>query len=369
MAEQHELIIKTFNNMLLPVALIDDELSIIWANKAALKKFPMLDKNDGLSVLFSTNQLELARNHCGSCREQLSVPLGELSQFSANFVPLDEGIMVSFGVGLHEDSTTGAPADNLTFLISNQMRAPLTNIFASISSLARMSDNVESAQVKQICEQINESCYKMLRFTTNFTGYLKHSVGNAEFHPSLINLTNLVNEICRAVKMPIGQLEIGMKINLPDGPVFIEADDRMLTQAILHLFSNSCLYTKPENVIEVSLNKNDDNAVITVSDKGRGIPFDETDKVFEPFYSKGDDGQPFPGCGLGLTLVRYVVSQHKGDITISSSEAGTTVKMRFPITDSGKLMLKSPTPFNELIGDRFSIANVIMSDSCKPPEL
>jgi signal transduction histidine kinase len=68
---------------------------------------------------------------------------------------------------------------------------------------------------------------------------------------------------------------------------------------------------------------------ITVRDRGPGIPADEQAMVFERFY-RGREHIDREGTGLGLAIVRRIVERWDGNVALSSSQAGTTVEMRFP---------------------------------------
>jgi len=91
-----------------------------------------------------------------------------------------------------------------------------------------------------------------------------------------------------------------------------------LTRAITNLVRNAIDHGGNTGAIVVSVSP---DAVIAVSDEGVGIPKDQQDLIFEPFYRVTPRSK---GAGLGLALVRQIVSRHGGKVTIDSSSAGTT---------------------------------------------
>ncbi|CVI63406.1 Integral membrane sensor signal transduction histidine kinase [Agrobacterium deltaense NCPPB 1641] len=95
-----------------------------------------------------------------------------------------------------------------------------------------------------------------------------------------------------------------------------------LARAITNLVRNAIDHGGNTGAIVVSVSS---NAVIAVSDQGPGIPADQLELVFEPFYRVTPRST---GAGLGLALVRQIVSRHGGEVTINSSSAGTTFAIR-----------------------------------------
>jgi signal transduction histidine kinase len=319
--------------------------------------------------LWSHEVLDRLRNVLTAQREPLVVPLAAVPHLAMAFTPLEQGFLLQMCLAESDGFPPFAQSgDYLTATLTNQLRAPLSNIFASVSAISQLPQAQEDERLCDLAAQINGNSYHMLRFTIDFTTYLRYMLGNESYSPSLINLSELLFRICRAAEVLTASVGIPLSLQLPDDPVMLEADSDQLTVALLHLLSNSCRFTREDNRIEVSLSVNDGHAVIAVSDRGLGIPSWLMSRIFEPFFSFDHEGRPFAGSGLGLTIVRHIVSQHHGSVAISSTEEeGTTVAISLPVSDSGALALKSPPIVADLLRDRFSLLHVLLSDSCGVP--
>lgn len=109
----------------------------------------------------------------------------------------------------------------------------------------------------------------------------------------------------------------------------ITGDARLLRRAIRNLLDNAYAHGAPP--VRVTLSRDGDTVVLTVSDKGPGIARRHLDRVFQPFY-RGPDRQNVDGHGLGLALVRQIAEVLGGSAAIrSSSEAGTVIDLTLPI--------------------------------------
>jgi signal transduction histidine kinase len=105
-----------------------------------------------------------------------------------------------------------------------------------------------------------------------------------------------------------------------------------LKQLLLNLTDNAIKYNQPDGRIVIGLSKNNGTAALTISNTGPGIPAEKLPRVFDRFY-RGDaaHGSEIEGCGLGLSIVRWIVKAHGGTIHLASDPATlTTVTVKLP---------------------------------------
>ena len=126
--------------------------------------------------------------------------------------------------------------------------------------------------------------------------------------------------------------------NLPS----IYADRDQLVQVLINLVTNS-LHAMPEGGrLRLSLAREGSHVCLGVSDTGHGMPEEIRSKVFEPFFTTKDFGK---GTGLGLTVVKGIVEEHGGTITVESVvDKGTTFWIRLPVDRAERTVTSSPTP-------------------------
>jgi signal transduction histidine kinase len=117
-------------------------------------------------------------------------------------------------------------------------------------------------------------------------------------------------------------------VELPPGPLSLDADENQLRQIIWNIASNG-LRAMPDGgrlLVSASASSAPDEVVLSVSDEGRGIPADELDTIFQPFRGSFEKG-----TGLGLAIVHRIVTDYGGSIEVSSTVGvGTTVRVRLP---------------------------------------
>ncbi len=125
-----------------------------------------------------------------------------------------------------------------------------------------------------------------------------------------------------------------------DGPVFVIGDEARLVQVITNLLTNAARYTESGGRIEVRLRGEAENAVIVVSDNGSGIPQDLLPRVFD-LFSQGPrtSDRAHGGLGIGLSLVRSLVSMHGGEVRAESEGdgRGSTFTLTLPVARPSRL--------------------------------
>ncbi len=109
----------------------------------------------------------------------------------------------------------------------------------------------------------------------------------------------------------------------------IHGDRELLIQMLGNLVENACRHTPPGTRIEVGAMLSGDLPILWVQDDGPGIPDNERDRVFRPFY-RLDASRTAPGNGLGLSLVAAIAERHRASVVLSDAAPGLRIEVRIP---------------------------------------
>ena len=121
-------------------------------------------------------------------------------------------------------------------------------------------------------------------------------------------------------------------LDMAEEPICVWGDSFQLTSATFNLLDNAIKYSPAGRPLSVDLLSNGTCAEIVVADEGVGIARRDHDRVFERFYRVDRSRSSAMGSGLGLAVVRHVVQQHEGEVTLQSEEGvGSTFTIRLPI--------------------------------------
>ncbi len=117
-------------------------------------------------------------------------------------------------------------------------------------------------------------------------------------------------------------------------PLTVEGGSEALATLASNLLSNAIKFSPDGGAVRVTLAREDDQAVLDVADDGPGIPPEERERVFDPFF-RGAAGKGISGAGLGLAIAREFALAHRGSLQLVESEMGAHFRVHLPLADAG----------------------------------
>ena len=154
-----------------------------------------------------------------------------------------------------------------------------------------------------------------------------------------VDLQTCLDRVVERLELAILEKNAEVHLVLPDTLPPLEGDPHRLDQVFFNLVENALKYgetTRPPEVT-VAATVDGDDALVTVSDNGPGIPLADQPHVFERFYRVHKDrSRAVGGTGLGLSIVKHVVQAHGGQVSVHSQPGrGATFHVRIPVSQKG----------------------------------
>ena len=210
--------------------------------------------------------------------------------------------------------------------LAHEIRNPLASIEGAIDILERDPSSEEKRQ--EFFGIMKKECQRLKRLLTNLLDFAKprlpriQSVGINQVVASVASLAGPVAERCG----------ITVHTAIPADLPAVECDPEQLQQVILNLALNAVQAMSEGGRVTLAAWKQDSQIVVQVKDEGRGIPPEDLDKVFDPFYTTKERG-----TGLGLSVAHQIVNQHGGAITVeANSDRGMTFAVHLPLRYGGQ---------------------------------
>jgi two-component system, NtrC family, sensor histidine kinase HydH len=216
--------------------------------------------------------------------------------------------------------------------LAHEIRNPLNAIRLNLFAVTR--------RLERRAEPVDDTTTQMLEASTAEVGrveeLMRELLGYVRDEPRVHEVVDLIAEIQNVVAFyepVLAEDHICLHTDFPDEPIDVRLDRRRLRQILLNLLTNSREALGEQGHIWVTIRRHDDTAEVEVQDDGPGIPLQDREKVFEPFFSTKD-----AGMGLGLTLVRNYVLQFGGDVRwIKPEKGGSCIQLSFPLADPSVL--------------------------------
>lgn len=214
--------------------------------------------------------------------------------------------------------------------VSHELKTPLQSIMGS----AELLENhlVQPQDHDSFIHKIRFEAKRMLDLIDDIIR-LSQLDENAPVEVSSLNLADLANEAKEAVSSLAEKKKV--TITLETAPARIRANSRLVYEVIFNLMDNAIRYNRENGSVTVRTYTEGNEAVISVSDTGIGIPEDSLNRIFERFYRVDKShSRATGGTGLGLSIVKHAASISKGHISVTSEVgSGSCFTVRFPAAE------------------------------------
>jgi len=206
----------------------------------------------------------------------------------------------------------------LAATVAHEVRNPLGVIFNATTSLAKtMNGSAETATllgiVREECERLNQIVGDLLDFARPRQLSIQRD-----------DIGRVLTDVADSVAAPNVRIEIDVADDLPA----LSVDRRLMRQALLNVALNA-LQAMPRGgtlKFRAQLCPDRTDMLVAIDDSGPGIPEEDMPRIFEPFFTT-----KATGAGLGLAVVKRIVEDHGGQVTVKSSKMGTTFCFRLPL--------------------------------------
>jgi len=218
----------------------------------------------------------------------------------------------------------------LTAGVAHEINNPLNFIKTGLYGIESIIEDDDLTDTTEIKQEIKSIALKMgigVDKVAEIVKSLNHFSRNnqLEFQKCSLNkiLINCLSILNHEFKNKIAIKQTFLKNNIE-----LLGNESKLHQVFLNLILNSIQSIETTGEIEINSKLNQNEAIITITDNGKGIPEAFKNKIFDPFFTTKPAGK---GTGLGLSIVMQIIKDHHGDITFASAEGkGTVVTLILP---------------------------------------
>jgi PAS domain S-box-containing protein len=217
-------------------------------------------------------------------------------------------------------------------LLAHELRNPLAPLRNGLQVMQSAGDDGQA--VSTALNMMERQLQHLVRLVDDLLDVSRISRGKLELRKERLPLASVVNnalEVCGALAR---ERDMDLTVTMPEEPLYVDADKTRLSQALCNLVSNSVKYSNPGGQIWLTVEHEDDQAIIRVKDNGIGIPAEMLPNIFELFTQIDRSLEKSQGgLGVGLTVVKRLVEMHGGTVEARSEGAdkGSEFIVRLPI--------------------------------------
>jgi two-component system sensor histidine kinase KdpD len=208
--------------------------------------------------------------------------------------------------------------------ISHDLRTPLASIKASASSLLQEDVQWSNEERRSFALAIEHEADRLNRLVANLLDMSRIEGGALKPEKEWYPIDELIHDVLSQMQ-PI-LLDREVQTDIPDDLPPVQLDYLEIEQVLTNLIENAIYYTPSNSPIDISVHIEEDQMVISVADRGPGIPPSDLEHVFDKFYRvSGRTSERPTGSGLGLAVSRGLIEAHGGRIWAENREGGGAV--------------------------------------------
>lgn len=222
-------------------------------------------------------------------------------------------------------------------MLGHELRNPLATSRTSVELLKQTGERPEAAGDVDPLEVLDRQVDYLGDLVDDLSDIARMNTGEFDLRMGRVDLSALVPECVEDYRAAATEAGIELEAEVPGEDVVLAGDRTRLAQVLGNLIRNACMYTPDDGRVEVRLEVEDDEAMVSVEDDGVGLEEEDLERIFEMFHRGGGASSASPedgGRGLGLPVARKIVELHGGTLEARSDGPGqgATFSFRLPLS-------------------------------------
>jgi signal transduction histidine kinase len=210
---------------------------------------------------------------------------------------------------------------NFTSAVTHELKTPIASLRVWTETLfTRTLPDEQRVRIRTLMEKDLD---RLNELVGNLLDVARAESGSLVLHQVPLEVAPWLRGVCEAMDQRLGAGALGLRLEFTSEPLWVNADPKALGTVIENLLSNAFKYAAEPRETTVTLDADGEDLLIVVSDLGHGIAPKDLPRVFHRFFRVGDEmTRQVAGTGLGLFLVKEIVTRHGGEVRATSRGAG-----------------------------------------------
>ncbi|HLO91301.1 MAG TPA: HAMP domain-containing sensor histidine kinase [Lentimicrobium sp.] len=208
--------------------------------------------------------------------------------------------------------------------MSHELRTPVATVKVALEAINNFNTESDRQMTSEYLSMAIMETNRLEMLINRVTDLM--SEGNLRLVTKREDLSGLLKEVASLMKPRLGNEMASLTLTGVDEPVLVTIDNLHFKGVLINLIDNSLKYSEPPAYIEVNLSRDAGMVIITVTDRGTGIPAEYAGRIFEKFFRVPQgDTHNIKGYGLGLAYAEAVIKQHGGFISYHPRSGGGSI--------------------------------------------
>jgi signal transduction histidine kinase len=210
---------------------------------------------------------------------------------------------------------------NFTSAVTHELKTPIASLRVWTETL--FTRTLAEGQRQHIRDLMEKDLERLNELVGNLLDVARAESGSLVLHLEPLELDPWLRAVCESMDQRLGAGTLGLQLDVTSEPLWVNADPKALGTVVENLLTNAYKYSAEPRQTIVTLDGDGDDVLLVVSDLGHGLAHKDLPRVFHRFFRVGDEmTRQVAGTGLGLFLVKEIVTRHGGNVRAASRGAG-----------------------------------------------
>ena len=216
-----------------------------------------------------------------------------------------------------ENVHLGQLKDEFLSVASHELKTPVTSIKGFTQVLQRRLPEELADSFGRYLDIVDHQANRLTELINSLLDVSRIQRGRFTFDVATIDYGELVRDVVAEMQMVSPHNTITLEA---PHQVLVRGNANRLRQVLVNLIDNAIKYGPQDGTIRVTVQPRDGDVATYVCDEGPGLPNDERDRIFSPYYQIAHSAGPSKGLGLGLFITRQIISEHGGDVWLDDTD-------------------------------------------------
>lgn len=212
--------------------------------------------------------------------------------------------------------------------VSHELRSPMTSISGFVDGI--LDGTIPPESQEHYLGIVSSEVRRLSRLVSGMLDITRMQAADPSQNGTAFDLCEVVRRAVLAFEARLEEKSLVLDVRLPEEAIYLFGSEDALYQVVYNLVDNAVKFSHPERVISLSVGTHGRDAECSVSNFGPTIPPEELPYIFDRFHKTDRSRSETSGLGLGLYIVKTIVSQHHGNIGVTSENGCTVFTFRIP---------------------------------------
>ena len=240
--------------------------------------------------------------------------------------------------------------DNFIAMVSHQLKSPAASLKECLDVALQCFAEQRLAKCKDLLERADAKSQLLLDLMDDWLTLDRAESGSMMASYVPVDLCSIAEQAVAAAREGPEHNDVEVQVKAETRPCSTRGDEEALRELFVNLVDNAMRYTRDGGSVNVLVAQEGEEAVVTVEDTGPGIPPEEVEVIFEPFF-RGARAKKMHGTGLGLPIAKQIVEAHGGRIEVRTAPGrGSAFRVFLPLGGPRESAARSEPEKNEKQG-------------------